>query len=378
MRVWMPVRLVPAHGVGGGMERVAWTMAEGLAGRGHEVTIVTTAHPDGRDEEEAGGVRVRYVAGTTWRKYQPQWWSASYRWLCEAAADVVLSQSAGALGYIARAREALGVATVPLLYGSARNEWLTAWRAARSPRGLYRLGRLGVRAPRLRGAWQRAAPHVERWLAVSDAVATDACRELRIARERLSVLPPGIDTHRFRPDAEARRTMRARLGIGEGTPVVVSVGRLEREKGVDTALAAAALARRQHPDLRLLIAGVGHDEVRLRRRASENDVFLGLVGHDDLPAVLAAADIFVFSSRCAEGRPVSVLEAAAAGLPVVERRDPAGLAAGLGTLLDDPAARQRLGQQARARAVAELSPSVMVHTVEQVLDGVQGTCRSRR
>jgi glycosyltransferase involved in cell wall biosynthesis len=381
------------------MERVASTVAHGLARRGHEVTVITTAHPDGPSTETDGDVQVEYLPGSTWRRYQRRWWDASYERLREAHTqrryDVILSQSAGGLGYVGRAERELQLPSAVLLHGSARGELRTAWRNASSPRGLYRLGRLGWRLPPQVIRWRRTARAVGHWLAVSDEVASDNRREVGLPPDRTTVVPVGVDTDCFRPDPEARARVRAHLGIPSSAPVVVLVTRLEREKGVHLALAAARRLRAHHPELRLLIAGRGHHERRLRQRADDLGLggtcsFLGLVDHDRLPAVLAAADVFLLASLCAEGRPLSVVEASAAGLPVVatesggtrglvehgitglliRRRDRAAMVDALDRLLADEPGRRAMGLRGRQAVVARSSEGVMLDVIERVLTDV--------
>lgn len=392
----MPVRVVPAHGVGGGMEQVTWSLAHGLADRGHEVTVVTTGHPAGVTEERDSGVRTLYVAGSTWRRYQPSWWDDSYALLVDeqhagSAYDAILSQSAGGLGYLQRAGVELGLPSAVLLHGSALGDLRTAGRAALSPRGIYRLGRMGWRLPLQIARWRRTAPAVSRWAAVSHQVAADSRRELGIGSAAFEVVRPGVDQERFRPDAVLRASVRGELGIPRDAPLLVLLTRLEREKGVDVALRAAALVRVRHPELRVVVAGDGHDSRRLRRLAHHlgldgATVFLGRVDHERVPALLAAGDVLVHPSLCAEGCPVSVIEAAATGLPVVasdspgvheviddgttglllRKGDVGVLAAALSGLVANPARRVAMGAAAREAAFA-WSIDAMVDTFERLL-----------
>lgn len=157
---------------------------------------------------------------------------------------------------------------------------------------------------------------------------------------------------------------------GDGPPVVVSVGRLQHPKDSATLLRAAA--RLGGRDWRLELVGDGPDRPALESLHRE----LGLEGRvrfagerDDVPELLSRAAVFVLSSR-SEGMPLSVLEAMAAGLPVVASRvggipeqvadgvtgllvpvgDAERLAEALRRLLDDPELRRSLGSAGRTRA----------------------------
>ncbi|MFN8476084.1 MAG: glycosyltransferase family 4 protein [Anaerolineae bacterium] len=396
MHIWMPTRITLAHGVRGGMERQTDTLARALAARGHSITIVTTAHPKGVLRETDQGIETLYLPNTTWRRYQARWWADSYQALRERDAakpyDVILSHSAGGLGYLADARRDLGLPSVVILHGSSQGEVTTAWRGARSPRGVYRLARLGWRLPRLLYLWRRAAPSVSRWIAVSPSVATENGREIGFDADRVTFVPNGVDVEKFRPDPAARRAARERLGIGPNVPLLAVATRLEAEKGVQIAIDALNRAQDDIAAVRLVVAGQGSHfdalDRQVRRLALSNRVtFLGLVSHDDLPAILAAADIFIMPSLCHEAFPLSIVEAMATGLPVVASRvggvgaavthgvtgylcspgDSRALADALVRLANDPGRRQAMGAIARRTAEARFSIDAMASGTEAVL-----------
>ena len=131
----------------------------------------------------------------------------------------------------------------------------------------------------------RQATHViaaGRW--VADQAAAVAGRPL-VA----TVVPPGVDTDRFRPLEPAQRAeARAALGLPVEGRLVVSVSRLVPRKGMDALVAAAAILAPGRPDLTVAIAGAGRDGTRLERlvRGSGAPVrLLGRVDDRQLPAL---------------------------------------------------------------------------------------------
>jgi glycosyltransferase involved in cell wall biosynthesis len=171
------------------------------------------------------------------------------------------------------------------------------------------------------------------------------------------------------------RSPRSRAYAPVRPVTVISVGRLRAPKDFLTLVRAAA--RLEAGSFRVRIAGDGPD----RRRLVEEVERLGLADavellgtQPDVDALLAEADVFVLSSA-SEGLPMSVLEAMAAGLPVVASAvggvpelvqegdtgllvppgDPAALAAALARLVEEPELRERLGAAGRRRAEAEFS-----------------------
>jgi glycosyltransferase involved in cell wall biosynthesis len=176
------------------------------------------------------------------------------------------------------------------------------------------------------------------------------------------------------PPAQAAATadtltgLRAELGAG-GAPVVLTVARLATQKGLDTLIDAAARWRDRDPAPLLVIVGEGPLEAELTRRATAAAVNARFLGRRrDVPALMAAADVFVLPSVW-EGQPLAVQEALRAGLPLVTSRaggipgltgedaallvppgDAAALAGAVASVLDDPALATRLSEAAVKRA----------------------------
>jgi phosphatidylinositol alpha-1,6-mannosyltransferase len=143
----------------------------------------------------------------------------------------------------------------------------------------------------------------------------------------LEPLPPGVDAATFRPDPVARAQLRRRYGLGDA-PVITCVSRLVARKGQDQLIRALPVVRARVPGARLLLVGDGPDATRLRRLANaqgvaEHVVFTGPVVAADLPAHHAVGDAFALPCRTrgggldVEGLGIVLLEASAAGVPVV-------------------------------------------------------------
>jgi glycosyltransferase involved in cell wall biosynthesis len=205
---------------------------------------------------------------------------------------------------------------------------------------------------------------VGRAIAVSDGVAQSLVRVLRWPEKRIEVIRNGVVLERFRRERGARST---------GEFVFLTVARLDRQKGIDVLLRAAALVA----GVRFSIAGAGEERETLERQADALGVgdrvtFLGR--RDDVPALLGASDAFVLPSRF-EGTPLALLEAMAAGKPIVASAipgidevvadgatallappdDPEALARALRRIVAEPQLRDSLAAAARARAEREFS-----------------------
>jgi glycosyltransferase involved in cell wall biosynthesis len=160
----------------------------------------------------------------------------------------------------------------------------------------------------------------DRLLGVSQATVDDLVRLGVAPREKFRVLPLGLDLDRLAgPAEELRASSRSELGVGDDEILLAFVGRIVPIKRLDLLLRAVAQARKAEPRLRLAVVGDGDERAQLERQAVELGIaadvlFLGY--RRELRPVFAAADVAVLSSDN-EGTPVSLIEAAAAGLPAV-------------------------------------------------------------
>jgi len=205
-----------------------------------------------------------------------------------------------------------------------------------------------------------------RVIAVSARVRDLLCRQHGMARERVVVIPNGVDTSRFAPErmAALRPAARARLGVGDATVFLGSAHNLPL-KGMDTAIRALP------EGVVLLIAGGVPDAAWQRLAASKSGRvrFLGSV--IDMAPLFAAADVLVHPTRW-DACSLSTIEAGAAGMPAItttrngaaelirdgetgfilpDPEDIAALAERMRRLLD-PALRARMGAAARAASAA--------------------------
>jgi glycosyltransferase involved in cell wall biosynthesis len=230
---------------------------------------------------------------------------------------------------------------------------------------------------------------------------------LGAAPQTVEVVPYGVDAERFRPNPFARARLRATLGIASHTPLVFSAGRLVRKKGFEYLIDALA-AMPQDVNVQAAIAGAGDLESELRARVEAARIgyrvrFLGNLSQDEIASWLATADIVAIpsvrdDSGNVDGLPNIVLEAMASGTPlistpaggiasvvrdrhtgvIVPERSGAELAAAILTLARDPEMRVRLGEAARASAVARFGWEIVAARFEEAYDRALAMSKSGR
>jgi glycosyltransferase involved in cell wall biosynthesis len=165
-------------------------------------------------------------------------------------------------------------------------------------------------------------PLTDRFIAVAEPHGRYMVDVLGFPANRVAVIPNGVDTQRFRPQPELRRTVRRQLRIPDDAPLCGIVAALRPEKYHELFLRVAADVQRRLPTAHFLIIGDGPQRSQLERLANGLNCraqihFLG--ARTDIPELLAALDLFALTSRN-EANPVSVLEALACGVPVVAPR----------------------------------------------------------
>ncbi|ABF46454.1 glycosyl transferase, group 1 [Deinococcus geothermalis DSM 11300] len=138
----------------------------------------------------------------------------------------------------------------------------------------------------------------------------------------VQLFPNPVDLAAFR---EARgEAFRAEYGLPQDAPLAMYLGRLAPEKNLDVLLRAFARARVSRPDLRLLIVGDGPSRETAQAGAPAGVTFTGPLPYARVPEALAAADAFLTAST-SEVLPMSMIEALAAGTPLVAAQSPAAL-----------------------------------------------------
>lgn len=239
---------------------------------------------------------------------------------------------------------------------------------------------------------RRLARETDRIVAVSHATADDLVRLAIVPEERLVVVPPGIDLEPFL--ALERRTgeLRALLGAGPQVFLVGVIGRLAEVKRPEWALDVLELLAARHPRLQIVFVGDGELRGMLERRIRALPDALRERAHligtrADMPVVLSELDAVLLTSR-SEGLPVALIEAGAAGLPVVatrvggvpelvaeERTGWLGasvdeLAFALAKLIEAPEEARAMGARARLRVATRHGAVALAERLERLYAAV--------
>lgn len=347
----------------GGAEIHLFELFSRLARRGHTVRLVCCGFQNGAREERVDGIDVRRHGNRhsfAWRGLR-----AVSRAARSFVPDVIVDDINKLPLFTPLVTDRPVYAIVPHLFGTAAFQE-AAWPVAATVFAAELL------IPKVyRRAWFHA---------ISDSTRDDLIRR-GVARDRIAVVYPGVDTRHFAPDAMVPRCDPARF---------VYIGRLKRYKGVEILIHALAIARRTRPELSVDIAGTGDDRHRLEALANSLGQraavrFHGFVDDATRLRLLREAVANVFPSP-KEGWGITVMEAAACGTPslasnspglcdsvrdgqtgvLVPHGDAPRLAEEMLRLAGDRALVDRLGRAARAWA-EQLTWDAAAEVVEQHL-----------
>ncbi len=347
--------------IGGGAGNASANLARQLAALGQDVTVLTARFGDLPVEEQQDGVRLMRVCAMRRRQERSNAVEQIAFMVVSTLKTLALLRSwrpdvilaffgipSGLAGWAARR-----LAGVPYLV-SLRGGDVPGFR----PYDFALYHRLA--APLIRMIWREAA-HV-----VANSAGLKALAQTFDPATEISVIPNGVDLERYQPASRAW-----------DPPHLLLVGRLVHQKGVDLLL--EALAGLEERPWALTLVGDGPQRPELQafvetHRLQERVRFASWLDGDDLVRAYQQANLFVFPSRH-EGMPNAVLEAMAAGLPVVASRiagneelvvdgetgllvppeAPDALRAALRPLLEDAALRRSMGAAGRARVEEHFS-----------------------
>jgi glycosyltransferase involved in cell wall biosynthesis len=240
---------------------------------------------------------------------------------------------------------------------------------------------------------RRTAHYSSAVVCVSEAARRYVRDHVGLPPELLRVIQNGVDVSAYPPPADRADAKRA-LGLPGERLIVGTVARHSAEKRLERFIEIAQRVQGVMPEALFVTAGGGATLNQIRERARQLGAEVAFLGHrDDVPAVMAAFDVFVLTSE-KEGFPLTVIEAMATECPVVamlaggvgdtlrnevdgmvvEQGDLAGASEAVLRLLRDPGLRRRAGASARVRATEHLSIEAMVQAYGFLYDELLRGC----
>jgi len=302
----LPESLHVAHAVlsldVGGLERIVVDLVRQGRRLGQQVSVLCLERPGPlAPQAEALGARLVCIGKRPGLRLGSG--GPIKRVLRDLRPDVLHTHQIGALFYAGPAAKAAGV---PL---AVHTEHINNIRKCNS--GYFRRQRMSW-------LWWWAARYARKFFCVSEDIMAELAARRIVPRAKLRVILNGINIDPFREHFD-RETFRKSIGVPTGALVVGTVGRLNEVKRQDLLLRAFAAVKAEHPAAWLLVVGDGPLRDSLRELSCQLNIeksvhFAGYQSHPE--RYLRMMDVFALTSRL-EGLPLAILEAWAAGLPVV-------------------------------------------------------------
>jgi len=363
---------VTASFIQGGLETYCWEAGRALARRGHRVSIVAGLGGEPR-HQEVELLRFPFRREQAWPDF-----GTRFRRLMER-----LSFARHTLAHLVNAGYEAVVVNKPF-------DFPILWQARRRGLAAQTIFRSGGTEFYLGDRW--FAGSIDHWLSTSRYNAAQV--QARYGRE-VQVVHNGVDVEQFKPLAREPQ-LRQRLGLPANARVIASVGRLVGWKGLRVII---EVLQQLPQDVHYLVAGEGPEEARLREQAAQLGLagrvhFCGRIPHDELPQLLAQADLLLQPSLGEESFGITLVEAMACALPVLASRQggmteivlpgvtgellpPGEVEAWRGAiaaLLAQPDRMRALGAAGRMRAVAEFTWAANAAKLERLLEEGRKPC----
>ncbi len=367
----MRVLHVTSHLHIGGITRYVLSLSERLVKRGHHVIIAADGGHAASQVTEIGATHWPFSLHTSAE------WSPQVFWSMRQLAARVRQEPVDVM----HAHTRVGQVVADHVAHHQSIPYVTTWH--------------GIYQPRLgRRLWPCTGKMT---IAISGLVRQDLLDRFHVPERQVRCIYNGVDVAYYaaQPDAATMQALRQRWNIPTDRPVVGAIGRMAagRVKGFDTLLVAASLLEDILPECHVVIVGDGPrrpflEDIATRLGVRTRVHFVGEMA--DIRVPLALMDVFVFTSRWPEAFGLTLVEAMAAGKPVVATQagavpevirhgvdgwlvpsdDPASMAEGIVRLVRDHAVASQLGRQAHIRVRDTFSLDRMATEVEAVYQEV--------
>lgn len=393
MRIAMIATYTVDHLIGGREVHIK-ALAEGLVKRGHEVSILTTRHPEGILHGNTHELDTYYFY-----KQQPKICRASYfkdfnQFFKEIDKehnfDVIHNQQTlMGFSYLKHTKEIRPF--ISTFHGTTKND-IQSYLNTTSLSGLVMASRVFLRSiycPVEKITLNKS----DKIIAVSNELNEDIKNQNKTLNEnKLVTVPNGIDISRFRPFEVDELKDRYNIACEN---ILVCICAIHKQKGVHILLEILPKLQKYYKNIKLVVVGTGPylnelKSLAIKLNLHENVIFAGKVSEENLPKYYNLADIFVFPTLRMEGLPLVVPEAMACQKPVITSRiggiptaieheidgiliEPGNreeLVRNILYLLDNQDAAKQLGKRARGKVIKKLSLDKMVDDTIKVYEEV--------
>ncbi len=386
------------HGVKGGMEVHGKILCEELVKRGHEVTVISTRHPEVKSFEESSGIKLHYLGNTVFGSKRKGWKTVSLKKFRELEQvrkfDIIFSMS------VIVPKELIGnrrkIPVIAISEGTGVMMLLSEIKQTFSHRtGVKDLVKIFLSFIYYYSYQELSLRKYDAVIAVSNEVAVSTLKWCFVDKRKVHTVYNGIETDLFHPDQQQRKNTRKALSILDKDRVLLFFSFVTRQKGLHLLIKALPIILKNNICVKLLVVGEGEylDEARLIIKQSGLENYASFTGHiprKDASCYINASDIFIMPTLRQEGLPFALIEAMACGKAVIASKiggitsvvddgingllitpgDVSMLAEKVTFLLNNKDIADKLAANARIKALQMFSHEKMVEETEKVFESV--------
>lgn len=388
------------HGLSGGMEVHGRMLCEGLAARGHDLTVISSKHPNGKVFDDINGIKIYFLKNTVFSSSRGKWLKASKKkfWAIHTKKpfDLVISQQAVVPKLFANVFSSKKIPVVICIHGHNGMMLLSeVTQIFHHKKGFIRLPKIILSFLYYSFREFIQFHRCNSIIAHSEKVRKSTLTWYKLNSEKVVTVYNGIDLSVFKPAPLIGRTVRDLYDIKENEKVILFLSQINRQKGADIAIMAFAEILHRRSNLKLMIVGGGDYLPEVKSlvqslRLEPYVIFTGAIDHEKVPGYINAGDIVLFPTIRQEGLPFVIIEAMACGKPVVASNigsnsealehkktglltKPGGIketVKSLERLLDNAEYSQLLAQNALNKVRCSFSKESMVQGIERVLKNI--------
>ena len=385
MHILVMTRSTLSHGFGG-FQRQCIDLCDGFIENGHDVTVITTSHPEKIQKINEKGYDVHFLSPSKPRKLSRAWFKESKKLVQEIhkekPIDIIHSNEFASTGVLSWAKKER-IPIVLVCHGSLRTELLSFLSSAdKRPRYWHWMLLTPLHLIRRCLVWEMPTRRkVDKIILVSPTLERDFSL---FSKNKVKVIENGIELPEKKEYVETK-----------GAIKLLCTGRADKQKGFQKAI--MALSQIEDLDLELEIVGTGSylDELKIlakKLKVEDKVIFHGRVSDEDLSRIYSEADIYLIPTMRYEGLPLALLEAMAHGIPTISSKiggnsdvithdedglfikpgDLEELIAGIKKLGNDSELRKRISTAARKTTEKRFDKNRMVKETLEILETVNG------
>lgn len=319
------------QGINGGMEIHGKILCEGLVERGHDVTIISTNHPEGKKFEIQSGIKIYYLKNTTFGSRRKGWKKESINKFIalnnKCPFDVICCQSAVVSRRLKKVEKLKKIPVAVIIEGHEGMAFQSEIKQAITHKErFFWIIKSTFKFLYYYTLWE--LPLLRSYdavIGVSDEVTSGIRRWHFLKSKKLHTVYNGIDTSVFQPDEKQRQRIRGAYAIESDMKVLLFLSHVTRQKGVDQLIKAMPAILKKNRKVKLLVVGGGDffkeaKELVKKLELCNHVIFTGPVAHEDAANYINASDIFVLPTLRQEGLPFAMLEAMACQKAVIASR----------------------------------------------------------